>query len=71
MVVLRKTQTYLQKSVMLKDTGKGQPKILPARKSTRITDRNSTPLQDTLFWLAVFKSFLHLRLPVTNLSFKK
>ena len=48
---------------MQKDKGKGQPKILPAWKSTRITDRNSVPLQDTSFWLAVFKSFLHLRLP--------
>ena len=51
--------------------GKCRPKILPAQKSVRITDRNSATLQDTSLWFAVFKSFLHLRVPLTILSFEK
>ena len=59
------------KKLRKKIKGKCRPKILPAQKSVRITDRNSAPLQDTSFWFAVFKSFLHLRLPLTILSFEK
>ena len=61
---LKNIQTaYLQKILHKKIKGKCRPKILPAQKSVRITDRNSASL--------LFKSFLHLRLPVTILSFEK